>query len=92
MYQDKLLRYAIPAQKKFAKMYNSHEFGLVAIANSYVQVTEDKFKNILDQFDGELNYISRKVKDHFHLEMKLDGVIFVTVGTRRELEKAGLTP
>lgn len=93
MHKDKLLRYVIPAQKKFSKMYKDQELGLVAIASEYVQVTEYKFKNILDQFPGKLNYVSRKLNnDDFHLEMVVGGVVFVTVGTRKELEKAGLTP
>lgn len=91
MYKDKLLRYAIPAQKKFAKMYNNYEDGLVAITDRYVQITEEKFADIFKQFNGELNYTIRKMSgDSYEAAMIIDKVPFITVGTKKELKKAGL--
>ena len=90
-YTDKLLRYAIPAQKKFKKMYENYEDGLIGVCSDYVQITEEKFADIFKQFNGELNYTSRKGFNDYHLEMKIDGVLFVTVGSKQELRKVGLS-
>lgn len=92
MYTDKLLRYAIPAQKKFKKMYDNYEDGLIAICADYVQVTEEKFKHLVDQFQGEIQWSCRKLgtEGEYHLEMNIDGCVFVAVATMKEMKKVGL--
>lgn len=90
-YADKFLHYAIPAQKKFKKWYEEYDDGLISICSDYVQVTEEKFADLFKQFNGELNYTARKSFKQYHLEMRIDGVLFMTVGSKEELEKVGFS-
>ena len=84
------LKYTIPAQKKFKKVYDNSNSGLISISDSYVQVTEEKMKEIVDGFQGEIEYTTRKITGGYEISIVVDEVNFITVGTKQELQKVNL--
>ena len=84
------MKYTISAQKKFEKIYNNEDSGLIAITDCYVQVTEKKMKEIVDAFQGEIEYTTRKIINGYEVSIIIDKVNFLTVGTKKELQKVKL--
>ena len=87
-YNDPLLDYAVPAQKKFAEVYDDDNSGLISIADSYVQVTHEKFAELVDKL--HVMYSGEKAYQDYHLSFLLDGTEIHAVFSKEEMQEFGM--
>jgi len=84
MTNEQFLKYVIPAQKKFKKMYNNEDAGVLNIDANYVQISEQRFKELVNEYK---NYSHSKLGDNWYqVSIMINDIEFISVGTKQEFK------
>ena len=90
---EKNLKSILNLQKRFSKLYSVT--GLIGISNNYVQITEQSFVGIFEQYPespfGFNSYFDETSgRNIFELTIEISGVTILSIGTSEEWISVGL--
>ena len=86
----------IKLQKAFEKIYFGDDEELIALDANHIHVTNKGFSELIERYsdwvvrDNTIGYTGDMKIDQWIAEIKIDGVLFITVGNTDEFQYAGI--